>query len=117
MDRYYPNIVTLREYVLAGLPRTSRIRRKKIACIGTPQKPPGKSATDAELALGRLLDSTLVAFRDKEPGAGNDNRWEQWIEFSQKADESYVTLSGTAGGPIFSQDEVGPLDRRRQCSR
>jgi len=60
-----------------------------------------------ELALGRLLDNTLVASRH-EPEAEKDVelRWAQWLSFSQRGDESCVTLSDGLNGSIYSQSEV-----------
>lgn len=107
LSRLYPNLCTLREYVLAKLPRSSRLRRKKIASVGLPDEKSedARSCADIEAALGRLLDTTIVGFCDNPP-AKPDNRWEQWVSFSQRGDESYVTLSDGSAGAFFSQREV-----------
>lgn len=107
LSRLYPNLRTLREYVLAKLPPASRLRRKKITSVGLQDSNPDRSCPcpDIELALGRLLDTTIVGFFDKRP-AKTDNRWEQWANFSQRGDESYVTLSDGSAGALFSQREV-----------
>lgn len=101
--QYYSQIHTLRDWVLAKLPKSSKIRRKKIANLGLDAPSAGKTAwSGEEIAIGELLDSTLVALRhikrtqchDKPEEL--DQRWEKWIAFSQGCggDESYVTLSG-----------------------
>lgn len=108
LSRLYPNLFTLREYVLAKLPPSSRLRRKKIASIGRQDARPGNSShpsPDVEAALGHLLDTTLVGSYNKPP-AQSDNRWEQWANFSQKGDDSYVTLTDGSAGALFSQREV-----------
>jgi len=112
LTRYYFNIRTLREYVLGKLPSSSRIRRKKIESVGVNLSRSSEKAapTEGELALGRYLDTTLVGCRDEPKsalGKTPDLRWEQWLGFSQKGDESYVTLSDGLTGSIYSQSEVG----------
>lgn len=112
---YYSEIQTLRQYALAKLPPSSRIRRRKIASLGLDKSKasPEKPSTEDELALGHLLDSTIVARRhhagaeaEAEADKDYEHRWEQWVGFSQRGDESYVTLSDGLKGSIFSQSEV-----------
>lgn len=107
LSRLYPHLSTLREYVLTKLPPSSRLRRKKIASVGRQDVGPENSrpCSDIEVAVGRLLDTTLVGFYDTPP-AKSDNRWEQWANFSQRGDESYVTLADGSAGALFSQREV-----------
>lgn len=107
LSRLYPHLSTLREYVLTKLPPSSRLRRKKIASVGRQDARPENNPpySDIEVAVGRLLDTTLVGFYDKPP-AKPDNRWEQWASFSQRGDESYVTLADGSAGALFSQREV-----------
>lgn len=116
LKQYYSQTTTLRDHVLASLPAASRLRRRKIASVGRtpPSSSPAKACTEAEMALARLLDTTLVASRGPlgseivdESKTIPDLRWEQWIRFSQRgADESYVTLADGLGGSLYSQAEV-----------
>lgn len=116
LKQYYSRTTTLRDHVLASLPAASRLRRRKIASVGRtlPSSSPIKQCTEAEIALARLLDTTLVASRGPlgseivdESKTIPDLRWEQWIRFSQRgADESYVTLADGLGGSLYSQAEV-----------
>ncbi|KAK3694997.1 hypothetical protein B0T22DRAFT_89502 [Podospora appendiculata] len=111
LAQYYARIHTLRHYVLSQLPKSSRIRQRKIASVGLALPAPEKPCTNDELALGELLDTTLVAIRyDDDHGARSKTelgqRWEQWIGFSQKGDESYVTLSDGLKASCFSQSEL-----------
>ncbi|KAK4105507.1 hypothetical protein N658DRAFT_122296 [Parathielavia hyrcaniae] len=55
--------------------------------------------------LGELLESTIVA-RRQQAEASHDHRWEQWVGFSQRGDESHVTLSDGLKGSIYSQSEI-----------
>ncbi|KAL2133055.1 hypothetical protein VTI74DRAFT_2994 [Chaetomium olivicolor] len=106
LSQYYPETQTLRQYVLAKLPVSSRIRRRKIASAGLPKSGSEKLLTEDEIALGELLDSTVVACRHQTE-ADSDLRWEQWVAFSQKGDKSYdVTLSDGLEGYIYSQAEI-----------
>jgi telomerase reverse transcriptase len=103
----YPHIQTLRDYVLSRLPTSSRLRRKKIASVGFQNESTGKPVTEIELAVAHLLDTTVVACSSSQPESrSDDNRWEKWVSFSQKGDESYVTLSDGFTGASFSQTEV-----------
>lgn len=102
LAQYYSEVQTLRQYVLAKLPASSRIRRRKIAAVGLADPPLAKPD---ETALGSLLDSTLVG-RRQHAHTDHDHRWQQWRGFSQKGDESSVTLSDGVKGSIFSQSEV-----------
>lgn len=102
--QYYSQIHTLRDWVLSKLPKPSKIRRRKLANLGLDASSAGKTAwSEDEIALGSLLDTTLVAVRHvkSEEGQGEpeeepDHRWQKWIAFSQGCggDESYVTISG-----------------------
>lgn len=107
LSRLYPHLSILREYVLTKLPPSSRLRRKKIASVGRQDARPehNRPCSDIEVAVGHLLDTTLVGFYDTPP-AKSDNRWEQWATFSQRGDESYVTLADGSAGAFFSQREV-----------
>jgi telomerase reverse transcriptase len=105
LAQYYSEIQTLRQYALSKLPASSRIRRRKIALLGLRQPSPERPRTEDEIALAELLDSTIIA-RRHQAETDNDHRWEQWVGFSQKGVESYVTLSDGLRGSIYSQSEV-----------
>lgn len=100
LRHHYPQVQTLREYLIAKLPSSSRIRRRKLASLGLQL-----DGAETDVRLSRLLDSCLVC--SSNSGIAKDPaRWEQWISFSQRADESYITLSGGISGAIYSQCEV-----------
>ncbi|KAH8884463.1 hypothetical protein GQ53DRAFT_697644, partial [Thozetella sp. PMI_491] len=60
LAQYYPGIQTLRDYVLSKLPSSSRLRRKKIAAVGRTADLSEGPPAESRLALGRLLDTTIV---------------------------------------------------------
>ena len=111
LSQLYPQVQTLRDYVLSKLPASSRLRRKKIASLGLASEASGKEAvSETEQNVARLLDTTVVA-SSTQSNAPEDDRWEKWSSFSQKGDESYVTLSDGFTGASFSQTEVHTLPR------
>lgn len=116
LPQYYSESQTLRHYVLSQLPSSSRLRRRKIASVGLDVPSPEKPGTDDELALGELLDSTIVG-RRHPVGDIDGHRWRQWAAFSQKGDESDVTLSDGLKGSIFSQSEVSAWHAQRRWAR
>jgi telomerase reverse transcriptase len=99
LAHYYPHIFTLREYLLRRLPHTSKIRRKKILSIGRN--------ADAELEeeLGKFLDQTLIG-ESVCLEVSRQERWSQWVSFSQKGDDSVSTLVNLNSPGVFSQSEV-----------
>lgn len=98
LNLFYPHCTSLRKYILASLPQTSRLRKRKIESI--------RDAAECgalERQLSHLLDTTLVCYHQLARAA-SDQRWEQWLSFSQKGDDSHVSL--TLSSPIYSQSEV-----------
>lgn len=106
LNQYFIQLLTLRDYVLQELPTTSRIRRKRIASVGLVQSPEIE-VSDIERSVGELLDSTLVGLTGQAKPAPDSSRLEKWASFTQKGDESYVTLSDGLAGAAYSQSDVG----------
>lgn len=101
LDNCYPHVRNLRQYLLSKLPGSSRLRRKKIATLGQVQP-----STESEAEVVKLLDTALVCTSDQDDQANaTDTRWQQWLSFSQKGDESYATISD-AREAESSQSEV-----------
>ncbi|KAL1888087.1 Telomerase reverse transcriptase [Ceratocystis pirilliformis] len=136
LSHYFTRIQTLREYLLVQLPRSSRIRRKKIASLGTK---PRANENDSSLEIAAFLDSTLVgipntidaslaitknADRDcdgvadggKNPNTSNKYaptivdsklpKMRQQFAELSMIDESYVTISGSQRVDSFCQSEI-----------
>lgn len=112
LSQYYPTLLTLRQYVLVNLPASSRIRRRKIAAIGTEHLNAGRAGNNLDsnrAELARLLDTTLVGLHagpEKIAKAESESRLQQWIDYSQR-DDSRVTLSDGDASAIHFQSEVG----------
>lgn len=104
LEQYFRHVGTLREHALSQLPDTSRIRRKKIASLGLQD-----GSSDVEKRLAHLLDTTLVCADEKpllKQDGPRDITWQQWLSFSQRGDESYVTISDGIASSLASQSEV-----------
>jgi hypothetical protein len=104
LSQYYPQVQSLREYIVAKLPSSSRIRRKRISAVGIASKSPDTFPSDAERSLGVVLDTTLIGL--SKPLTGGEDRIEAWKSFSQRGDESCVTLSNGVAGFAESQSLV-----------
>ncbi|KAL8360048.1 hypothetical protein RB598_008400 [Gaeumannomyces tritici] len=107
LSQYYVRLQTLRDHMLESLPSSSKLRRRKIASLGKlADDGDGRQPSDLEMHVSHLLDSTIVASsRDSKP-ARADSRWNQWLNFSQRGDESYVSLSDGATKTLFCQHEI-----------
>lgn len=99
---YYPQVLTLREYLLRRLPNTSKIRRKKIISVG--RNPPPENL-EPEERLSAFLDKTLVGVSMCHE-VSREERWAQWTTFPQRADESASTLPSLSAPGVYSQSEV-----------
>jgi telomerase reverse transcriptase len=100
LERCYARVSTLREHIISKLPSSSRLRRRKISSLGRSTSPP-----DLETHLAHVLDTSLVC-PNVDAKDTEDTRWQQWLSFSQKGDESYVSISNGINGSIYSQSEV-----------
>ncbi|TVY53989.1 Telomerase reverse transcriptase, partial [Lachnellula suecica] len=101
LAQYYPQVLTLREYLLQRLPNASKIRRKKISSVG---RHPAPENAELEQWLAAFLDQTLIGVSVCKE-VSREERWKQWTTFSQRADESASTLNLSSPG-VFSQSEL-----------
>ncbi|KND89489.1 Telomerase reverse transcriptase [Tolypocladium ophioglossoides CBS 100239] len=111
LQQVYPIVQTLRDYVLCKLPSSSRLRRKKIATLGQR-----KDVSEVGSSLARVLDTTLVCSSEQKPKS-DDAVYQQYLSFSQRADESYVTLSDGISASADVQSEVCCCARLRQTAQ
>lgn len=80
---YYHRVMTLRQFLLASLPPTSRIRRRKIASIGR-----NEPILEEERFLASLLDYTLVCAVRDESSILKKPLEKDFVSFSQQANPS-----------------------------
>jgi telomerase reverse transcriptase len=99
LAQFYPRVSSLREFLISKLPPSSKVRRKKILSVGK------NADSGADQKLSKFLDQTLVGV-SKHKGVLQEERWQQWTTFSQKADDS-VSFANLSGVGLFSQSEVG----------
>jgi hypothetical protein len=99
LSQYYPQVFSLREYLISKLPTASKIRRKKILSVGR------KSEGGKDQNLAEFLDQTLVgvlSHKDVSP----EERLQQWTSFSQRNDTSDSNIGNLSGIGQFSMSEV-----------
>jgi telomerase reverse transcriptase len=104
LSQYYPQVFSLREYLLSKLPAASKNRRRKISKLG--QEPDLKNG-GSQQALARFIDQTLIGVLKEDVGT-REERIQQWTSFSQRTDLSestFANMSGVGAGGI-SQSEV-----------
>ncbi len=123
---YYPQVVTLQDYLLSKLPTSSVSRREKIATIGKGQQRPLKNdqiiaETDGQQAshhlvasdcgirerernLAKLLTTTLIGLVHDAPPDVATSRQKDFASFSQQVN---LTSRSSVGGTSITQSEVG----------
>ena len=108
---YYPQVLTLRNYLLSQLPLSSKSRRRRIASAGTHYRASadvGASEDSTQRiendgALAKLLNATLVGQLPKQWPNRDDSRLKELVTFSQKVTS---TVGSSADGGICSQTEA-----------
>jgi telomerase reverse transcriptase len=111
LAQYYPTVLSLREYLLSKLPRTSKIRKKKILGVGRKSSAETgdlQDDTDEDRVLADFLGRTLVGVSTYE--ISQEERAEGWNTFSQRGDTSISTIGNLSGGGLFSQSDVSVLE-------
>lgn len=112
LRRIYPDVSSLRHYLLSRLPASSKNRRRKISQLGLPAHDGDATATrDVDRELGRLLDSTLVGLSPKAIAASREEaakaRDRDLESFSQQVSEHATGSTFNPG--YFLQTEVGSI--------
>jgi hypothetical protein len=110
LQQSYAVVLTLREYMLLKLPSSSRLRRKKINSLGKSNE-----VAELEATISNFLDSTLICDSDAVLQT-NNAAYAQWLSFSQKGDESHVTISGAISESQNTQSEVGIFSPFLHCN-
>lgn len=106
LSRFYPEVLTLREYLLVKLPSNSRIRRKKVLTAGRRDRDQSdrETAIDDADSLGPFLDSALVGIPHHNPQS--EQRTTRWNSFTNQADLSGLDATVTSIDLGHSQSEV-----------
>ncbi|KAF1845713.1 uncharacterized protein K460DRAFT_113633 [Cucurbitaria berberidis CBS 394.84] len=109
LRRLYPQLLTLRHYLLSQLPTSSKSRRRRISQLGQATPAQDASSTHpADVQLGQLLDSALVgAFSKTSTGCEEQAAKERDQDvdlFTQQ--RSQGTAGGTFKPGYFLQSEI-----------
>lgn len=126
LSLYYSQVLTLRDYILSTLTKTSKTRRRKIGSVGkNPQGIPctrseapnrvrvpcsggtrelgQREINDTEAYLGGILDDTLVCVTDGQLPRPDALRTKAFETFSQHAN---LTAGSSIGEGNSSQSDV-----------
>lgn len=108
---YYPEVVTLREYLLSKLPATSKVRRRRIVSIGREHQNPSPQHRNDDLDLAVALDQTLIGVSElKKQEKVALERHQIWTSFSQRRSQEGSRVGDISVlGSSVSQSEVGWL--------
>lgn len=105
LSRYYPRVVTLRQYLLEELPSTSKARRRQVISLGKPKQNKKHEAaatserstqndSETSVDLARFLDSTLVGIEKDVSPAVLEARRRELAAFIQSEERSLI-FTGT----------------------
>ncbi|RDA96012.1 hypothetical protein CP533_5880, partial [Ophiocordyceps camponoti-saundersi (nom. inval.)] len=100
LRQQFPTVQSLRAHLICKLPSSSRLRRKKIALLGLRN-----CCREIERDLGRVLDSTLIGSHARSSDL-DDCVHQQFLSFSQRADDSNVTLSNGLSDASEVQNDI-----------
>lgn len=106
---YYRQVVTLRQYILQRIPKSSKSRRRRIAAVcggdgaGSLDDPGTGKTQNRDLA--NILDTTLVGIWKELPPTQSQTRRRDFVAFSQ-AQSAAASQLGTDTGPASPQSEV-----------
>lgn len=100
LAQYYPQVSSLREYLLSELPTGSKVRRKKISCFGRRS-----DDEESDKELSQFLDHTLIGAA-KCNAEQQEQRWQLRREIAQQEDDSILYCTNMSGDGLYSQSEV-----------
>lgn len=113
LSLYYPQVLTLRNFLLSRLPFSSKSRRRRIESAGAhhdtsdgvaaSEDQSNTQRLEDDRALAKLLDATLVGQPDGQSTDRGDCRVRELATFSQKATS---TVGSSAGSGTRSQFEA-----------
>lgn len=105
---YYPQVLSLRAYLLSKLPPSSKLRRRRLACLdgrdaSLDRGAGGTGGCVSGKQLSALLDTTLVGVSEKSSTAGSSGQVDRAI--LAQSHSAPTCASGSDAG-ICSQVEV-----------
>ena len=111
LQRLYPQVLTLRHYLLSRLPPSSKNRRRKLSQLGQPAHARDSAVTrSVDIELAQVLDSALVGVPEETLASSDDDtpqaRDKQIDYFTQHLPDCATASTFNAG--YFLQAEVSP---------
>ncbi|KAI9374345.1 hypothetical protein BJX61DRAFT_314572 [Aspergillus egyptiacus] len=103
LSLYYYQVVTLRQYILQRIPRSSKSRRRRIAAVRSDNAVDGSTDRGHGQDLAGLLDTTLVGIRDELSPTHCQERRRDFIAHTQA---QVVSQLNTDTGPQSLQSEI-----------
>jgi hypothetical protein len=110
LRRLYPEVLTLRQYLLSRLSSTSKNRHRRISQLGRATPAQGASPDGPDVAVVQLLDSALVCTSAVH---AETNSYAQFTHEREKDIKAFTQQrsQGTPGGTFnpgyYMQSEVG----------
>jgi len=103
LRQYYPQVLTLRDYLTSRLSKASKKRRRKVLHHGLQLSNWDGSSTD--LAVLRLLDTTVVGAFNSASTVDLESIDKDISIFTQQLSDTTTSISPTQGA--LKQSEVG----------
>ncbi|KAG2412542.1 hypothetical protein HFD88_010099 [Aspergillus terreus] len=97
---YYPQVLTLRQYLLQQIPVSSKSRRRRIASVRADGS---DTETEGDHGLANLLDRTLVGVSKESPPTSTPENRRELARFSQSQSRS---VEDSNVGPVCAQTEI-----------
>ncbi|KAL4968064.1 telomerase reverse transcriptase [Aspergillus stella-maris] len=102
---YYRQVVTLRQYILQRIPRSSKARRRRIAAVSRSDAVNDGSVVaprTSEQDLAELLDTTLIGVSEDISPTHCQERRKDFVAFTQ----AQAIPQGTDTGPMSVQSSL-----------
>ena len=121
LSRLYPEVLSLRHYLLSRLPASSgsKSRRRHLSQLGIITGDQSTAPRGIDLELGEVLDATLVGVlpsrRAANPEVAARERDDDLENFTQEVAANNAS-AGTFKPGYFLQDEVGPTALVARCA-
>lgn len=108
LSAHYPQVLTLRNYILSKIPETSKIRRRKISAIRALSN---NQSQDFNCEIAQLLDTTLIGILKDAGPEVTVRRQKDLIAYTQAQNASRA-----AAGTLNSSALTCPIDDVRLLS-
>lgn len=105
LRQYYPQVTTLRAYLVSALPKTSKKRRRNLQNYGRGLIDEGTSTSTVDHGLAYLLDHAVVGSSEVADADVEESVLEDLTVFTQQVSDGSGTVASSSG--VLQQAEVG----------